>query len=79
VLLCAGGASADQSASSTEVPRDPVISLHTFSDELAALLCKRKGYPYFLKLGRDQYACLLTNRKVPDAQDVEQAIRRSQE
>ena len=48
----------------------PVLNLHTFSDPLAALMCQRKGYPYFLKLGQDRYVCLM-DKASPEARAVE--------
>lgn len=55
----------------------PQLALKTFSDVLAAHLCKRKGYPYFVKVGKDRYFCLASNYMQPDAQDADSVIEQA--
>lgn len=57
-------------------PQKPaMLDLHTFSDSLAALQCYRKGYPYFVKISKDRYICLLGNAGVPDARPTQAEIK----
>lgn len=56
-------------------PLPPVsVARHFLTDQISALLCKRDGYPYFVKLGKGYYVCAVTNEGEPDAREVGEVL-----